>query len=223
MTTAPSDTPHPGIEAAAQACGLTVLGGFATSAEDKDLPAGTRAVALLGPDEPRFWGVFTASPEFADGAPDALDRWSRRVGAALARSLKGTALFPFDGPPWQPFIAWALRSGRCHQSPAGFLVHDRAGLWVSFRMALALPHAAGLPGPAPSPCPGCPAPCLLACPADAVKGGSYDGAACRSYLRAHPDATCHEGCRVRAACPAGAAWGRLPAQSRFHMEAFVQQ
>jgi hypothetical protein len=47
--------------------------------------------------------------EFRDGRPDPIDRWSRRVIGHMACDLGAKALFPFGGPPWHPFIAWAKR------------------------------------------------------------------------------------------------------------------
>ena len=83
---------------------------------------------------------FRASPEYRDGAPDPLDRWSERVIGGAGRGASAReALFPFGGPPWQPFTAWARRSGEAWESPVGLLVHARAGLFVSYRGALALP------------------------------------------------------------------------------------
>ena len=64
----------------------------------------------------------------------------RRAGAARSAA---TALFPFGGPPWLPFPAWARRTGRAWDSPVGLLVQRRPGLFVSYRGALALPRAAG--------------------------------------------------------------------------------
>ena len=84
-------------------------------------PDGGGSVLLLGPREPGFWPAFTASPEYADGNPDPIDRWSKRVIGALARRWQGRAVFPSDGPPYPPFIRWALASGRVWQSPAGLL------------------------------------------------------------------------------------------------------
>jgi epoxyqueuosine reductase len=67
------------------------------------------------------------SPNSPTAGPDPIDRWSRRVIGHMACDLGAKALFPFGGPPWHPFIAWAKRSGRAWESPVGFLVHDRAG------------------------------------------------------------------------------------------------
>ncbi|MEZ5714348.1 MAG: hypothetical protein R3D85_03730 [Paracoccaceae bacterium] len=67
---------------------------------------GGDTVVLLGPAEPGFWAHFTAQPEYDDGAPDPMDRWSKRAIGALARAWGGVAVFPSDGPPYPPFQAW---------------------------------------------------------------------------------------------------------------------
>jgi hypothetical protein len=210
------------LETQAATCHLWALGGFHAEAGD-DLPEGTQTVVLLAPREPGFWAHVTAEPEFADGLPDPLDRWSRRAVGRLACALSAKALFPFAGPPWRPFLSWALRTGRLHQSPVGMLVHDQAGLWVSLRGALALKQRIDLPAPAPSPCDTCAGqPCRTACPVGALGGGTYDVEACRSHLAAPEGADCtDEGCRARRACPVSARHPRTPAQSAFHMRAFT--
>jgi hypothetical protein len=45
------------------------------------------------------WPAFSASPFYADGLPDPLDRWSRAIAEELAERWGGLALFPFEGPP----------------------------------------------------------------------------------------------------------------------------
>lgn len=214
-------TPLRRIEDAARRAGLCVLGGFHPAADDR-VPDTPGTLLLLGPDEPAFWPRFKRSPEMQDGAPDPLDRWSERVVTRLAVETGTTPLFPFGGPPWHPFYAWALRTGRVHASPTRLLVHDRAGLWVSFRGALALASRIDLPPPPPSPCDTCAAkPCLSACPVDAFAGGAYDVPACKAHVAAPQGRPCRAGCRVRALCPVSAAFGRDPEQSAFHMTAFT--
>ncbi|HEX9857774.1 MAG TPA: ferredoxin, partial [Paracoccaceae bacterium] len=99
------------IEALAAAHRLAVFGGFSTE-DEATLPKGTRTLLLLGPMEPGFWPHLTAQPEWQDGRPDPVDRWSRRVIGRMACDLEAKALFPFGGPPWHPFHQWALRTGR---------------------------------------------------------------------------------------------------------------
>ncbi len=171
---------------------------------------------------PRMWPVFTAAPEYQDGARDPLDRWSKRALGALAAPRGWDVVFPSDGPPYAPFIAWAKATGRFWDSPAGMLVHDRAGLMISIRGAFVTPDAEPTQSAA-SPCISCTnQPCATACPVDALSAeNGYDVAACHAYLDTEPGRDCLErGCKARRACPISAAFGRDPAQSAFHMKSF---
>ncbi len=115
---------------------LEILGGFHCDS-DPSLPAGTKTLLLVGPKEPGFWSHLQTQPEW-DGAPDPIDRWSRRVIGTVACALGAKALFPFGGPPYHPFYQWAIKTGHIWDSPVRLLVHSRQGLMVSFRGALAL-------------------------------------------------------------------------------------
>ena len=208
------------IVAACRGCGLDIVGGFHPGAGDR-VPEGCATLLLLGPREPGFWARITASPEGA--GPDPVDRWSARVIGALAADLGARPLFPFGGPPHHPFVAWARQSGRAWDSPVGLLVHERAGLMISFRGALAFARRLPLPAaPAARPCDGCTSrPCLTACPAGALTGAGYDLPACHRFLDSPSGAVCMEGgCRVREACPLSRNHGRLAAQSAHHMRSF---
>lgn len=205
-----------GIEAAASAQQLAVMG-----VVHDDVPDGVRTLVLLGPLEPGFWSTFADSPEYKDGMPHPLDRWSHRVITGMADGLGAAPFFPFGGPPYQPFIAWAKASGRAHTSPVGLLVHDVAGLMVSYRGALGFAEHIEAPAPPPSPCDTCATrPCLMACPVDAFASGSYDVAACKADLDRPGNDCMTRGCAVRRACPVSQVYGRLEAQSSFHMRAF---
>lgn len=199
---------------------LTIMGGFQAE-DDPALPPRTRTLLLLGPAGPGFWPHLKAQPEW-DGAPDPVDRWSRRVIGRMACDLGAKALFPFGGPPWHPFFQWALRTGRSWESPVRLLVHDRAGLFASYRGALALRETVDLPPPTAKPCDTCAAkPCLTACPPRALTGAGYDVPACRAFLGTPPGDVClSQGCRVRAACPVSQAHARMPEQSAYHMRQF---
>lgn len=196
---------------------LCILGGFH---EDRD------TILMVGPDEPAgFWDHFRASPEARDQQPDALDRWSRRVLSKAATELGAGVRFPFGGPPYDPFYTWAIRTGRVHESPIKLLVHDKAGLWVSFRGALVVPATLDLPPAPPSPCDSCQAkPCLTACPAGVLDAQGYDVPGCKTFLTSAKGQKCMEfGCQARRICPVSIAWDRRPEQSAFHMEAFCPQ
>ena len=187
----------------------------------EDVPEDVQTLVLLGPDEPGFWAHFTTSPEYQDGQPDPIDRWSARVIGDLANRLTAKALFPFGGPPHQPFISWARQSGRAHVSPVGMLVHDVAGLWTSYRGALGLSEWLELPETAPNPCLSCEAqPCRTACPVGALQPEFYDVPACKADLDRPENDCMSKGCAARRACPVGQGFQRTEAQSAFHMEAF---
>lgn len=203
-----------------RAAGLDVMGGF--HPEPSDGLEGVGTLVLLGPSEPGFWEVVSAAPEFADGAPDPLDRWSARVIGGLARDLGARAFFPF-GMPRQPFIGWALRSGRAWISEVGLLIHDVAGLLVSFRGALGLPERIALAS-GTRPCDACgPKPCRTACPVGALTLAGYDIPACKAYLATPEGATgcMAAGCAVRTACPVSRGHPRHPALSAHHMRSFA--
>lgn len=203
----------------ARADQLAVLGAFHTDEEDASIGQGT--LLLLGPDEPGFWAHVTAEPEFADGAPDPLDRWSHRVIAGVAHRLGGTPFFPF-GTPVRPFITWALRSGRAWVSPAQLLVHDTAGLFVSYRGAILVPGELDLPPPPPKPCDSCAdKPCLSACPPRALTASGYDLPECHAFLDSAEGQHCMtQGCAVRRACPLARSYRRVEPQSAYHMAQF---
>lgn len=180
---------------------------------------------LLGAG-PQFWSTLTAAPEWSDGLPDPVDRWSRRVIGVMAQNMGAQVYYPFGGPPYTPFIDWALKSGRTWQSPVGALVHDTVGMLISFRGALHFDTEFDIPqGNAPSPCLNCPAPCATACPVDALSADAfYDVDACHRYLDTLPGKACMtQGCAARLACPISAGAERLAEQSAHHMLAFHPQ
>ncbi|MEO0943743.1 MAG: ferredoxin [Pseudomonadota bacterium] len=206
------------IETAANRDALSIFGTLPTTPEDSLAPG---TILLLGPHEPGFWAHVTAAPEFADNKPDPLDRWSRRVITALARTAGGTPLFPF-GQPTRPFIGWALRSGRAWSSPVGLLVHDRAGLMVSYRGAILLPGAHVQSAAQRSPCEPCETkPCLTECPVGALTSDGYDIPGCHEFLDSAAGEICMtQGCAVRVSCPVSQSYQRLAQQSAFHMRQF---
>lgn len=197
---------------------LVVLGTCPAVPSDE---IGTGTIVLLGPLEPGFWPHVTTAPEFADGRQDPLDRWSARVVTALATKLGGEPLFPF-GTPVHPFIGWALRSGRAWASPVGLLVHDTAGLMVSYRGAILLGQTLAPAPPVRSPCETCAdKPCQTSCPVDALHPAEYRLADCHGYLDTAAGTDClTKGCAARRACPISAAYGRSEAQSAYHMRQF---
>lgn len=177
---------------------------------------------LIGTDS-NWWGVFTQSSEYQNRNNNPIDRWSKRILNALAQSAGATAHYPSDGPPYAPFIAWAMATGRFWQSPTGMMVHDRAGLMISIRGALEFPSSIEAADPAKSPCDSCTdKPCITACPVNALSDAhAYDVPVCKAYLDTPGGVPCMtKGCHVRRACPVSQAFDRPEAQSAFHMQAF---
>lgn len=202
--------------------GLAVTGAFHPG-DDDGAPEGTGTLILLGYGGPALWARFAASPEKADGARHPLDRWSSRVIGALAAEFGGAALFPFGGPPYQPFIRWTYAAEPLHQSRLGMSIHPERGLWSGWRGALALPERLSLPlaSRGAHPCEGCAAPCRDACPVGAFSDAGYDAAACRAHLNGPDGAPCRRrGCLARRACPVGAEFAQSDEQATFHLEAF---
>ena len=186
------------------------------------MPAAT--IVLLGWAGGESWGFFASSAEAADGAPDPLDRWSRRTIDAIANDLDATALYPFTGPPWLPFQRWAMRAEPVTVSPLGILIHPEWGLWHSYRGALAFTERLTLPpmDAKTSPCAACAEkPCLTACPVSAFSGSGYDVPRCRAHVATAEGSRCMSGgCLARNACPVGAGHRYAHAQAAFHMQAF---
>jgi len=200
--------------------GLVILAAFHPERHLRPDPT-TRTLILIGPDGQKFWPIIQESPEFRDGKPNPLDRWTSRIVPPIAETLNARPYFPF-GQPYQPFFKWALASRQAWQSPVHLLVHESQGLLVSFRAALAFDAKLELPAkPANSPCETCIGqPCRTACPAKAMLPDRYDTATCHSFLNREPGLDCmSQGCQVRRACPIGQS-EQDPARAAFHMAAF---
>lgn len=211
------------VQQAVRSEGLSVTAAFQPGPED-GAPAEWRSLLLLGAAGPEMWAAFAGSPEHADGLPDPMDRWSKRVINALADRFQSETRFPFDGPPWPPFLKWAQRGGGVWPSRLGMLIDEERGLWTSYRGALGFRQALDLPVKAerPRPCDTCAAPCLTACPVNAFTEQGYDVDACAGHLRSEAGRSClSEGCLARRACPVGVDWSPKPQQASFHMRAFL--
>ncbi len=214
-----SGTTYDHVEQVARKAGLIVMGALHPRVtEAKQLDGGT--LMLFGAGS-AFWPTLKTSPEWQ--GDDPVDRWSLRVIGEMAKQLEAEAHFPFGGPPYAPFIDWALKSGRTFSSPVGALVHDTVGMMISFRGALHFAEEFDIPeANAPSPCLSCAAPCAQACPVGALNDQSfYNVEACHGHLSTPEGQTCMTGgCLARLACPVTARSGRDPEQSAHHMRAF---
>jgi len=207
-----------------ETCGLSIMGGFAVQPEH-GAPEGIASIAMLGMAKDG-WKIFAASEEAADGDEDPMDRWSLRVITDLAKEVGATPLFPFGGPPYQPFLRWAAATGKIWPSPLGMSIHAERGLWMSFRGALGFSQAREdlIAVNSARPCDTCTTkPCLNACPVDAFSDGYYDVPTCVSHIATPLGSDClGNGCKARHACPIGQEWAPDPPQATFHMGAYLR-
>jgi len=207
-----------------------ILGGVLNEPGFGELPAGdneinARQLILVANAGSAIWRPFVDSPEYGDPMVDPMDRWSRRIGEDIARKLGGRAIFPFEGPPYPPFLNWAGQAGQAFPSPLSLFVHREYGLWQAWRFALAMPRPLSGTVPASkelSPCVNCPQPCLDACPVDAFSSQDYRVNQCVDYLRSDEKSACREqGCAARRACPIGTTFKYEADHAQFHMAAFL--
>lgn len=214
------------LESLLSAHGMIVLGGFSPVPEDGVPPLASGeapgAVTLVGNAGPEMWDIFQ---ERQQDEPHPLNAWTRRVLAEVAAALGAEAVYPFSGPPFLPFQRWAGRTGTIFASPMTPAIHPVYGTWFGLRGALlSFAPLASNPPPAQHPCETCvEKPCLVACPVGAITPGHLAAARCLGHLESPIGADCVAmSCRSRRACPVGRDWAYPPAQSAFHMEAFIR-
>jgi ferredoxin len=212
--------------------------------QDSVLSTG-QSLVLIGNSCEGMWPAFNSSEEYLSGETDPLDRWSLRLGEQFARQYNGRAIYPFTGPPFQPFLSWAQANGDSFQSPLGLHIHRQHGLWHGYRFGLILelnePTKSKLttnpltkddltkgrfsqPKPIDHPCITCIQPCMQACPVGAFSSNGYDVVTCRTYVQQNPQVSCAQhGCAARLACPASPLGGYVAEQHQFHMAIFARQ
>ncbi len=221
--------PHADLNGALARYGLRLRGGFATDGEqDRDILAQApwaRTLILVGNVGSELWDRSGAAIAALPGA-DPLDGWTRQTIDPIARSVEGTALYPFDGPPYWPFQRWAQRAEGVRSSPIGIQIHPEYGLWHAYRAAILLRTPIDAPRAEQAhPCDSCvDRPCLTHCPVSAFSKDSYHVDRCVDHVVAtqHDPGSCSNvGCLARLACPIGAQWRYQPDHARFHMTAFV--
>lgn len=216
--------------------GLVARGGFHPEENDgvPALTSGERPATLIlaGNVGGGMWQRFSAHRPAESANNEAhhtlLDDWSRNTLNRAVDTLGGpqvcAPLFPFEGPPYLPFIRWAQKAEPVFPSPIGPLVHPDYGLWHAYRGALAFAERIELPPRAErqSPCETCEEkPCLTGCPVRAHEGNAFDLAACIGHIVSDEGAECMAGgCLARRACPVGREYLHASDQARFHMVAF---
>ncbi|HVZ72546.1 MAG TPA: hypothetical protein VHJ20_09235 [Polyangia bacterium] len=194
---------------------------------------GARGALVVGSSGRAFFDAFSRSAGARDGAPDPFDRYTRVVVVEAARAalaplgVAHALRFPFmraagddagDAPV--PFQRLGRAVGLAATSPLGLQIHPAHGAWWAYR-ALVVVDAELPPTPRLADgCAGCPAPCVDACPAGAVRlvaDGGFDIPACHARRRtAEP---CHLSCAARLACIRAPERRYSDEQLAFHMRA----
>jgi epoxyqueuosine reductase len=107
-------------------------------------------------------------------------------------------------------------AGWHHAAPFFVGVNRVWGSWFAYRAVAvadtALPVTPRMEGA--SPCDSCEAPCISACPANALDDG-YNLMACLAY-RKQEGSSCEDRCLARNACPVGAEHRYTEAQTSYH-------
>lgn len=198
--------------------GLTIIGAFEP---DPGEIGEARSVVLVGNAGSAMWHRLDPRP--SDPSCHGIDIWTRKVLEPIASDCGASVVFPFEGPPYHPFVSWAFQTGRCFKSPLGMAIHDTHGLWFALRGALLFKDELDLPAVrAESPCESCSdKPCLSACPVDAFAGGGYDHITCRAHVGKRPNDCSDAGCLARRACPVGRDFTYEPAHAAYHMKSFA--
>ena len=161
-----------------------------------------RQVLLFGHGGTALWSHVRHQ---VDRDPDPIDDYAVGVAATFmdqqAPGADYRILYPAD-VCGSPLLALGELAGWHNPSPFLLGVNATWGSWFAYR-ALVVADSY-LPTTPPmseqSPCLGCPAPCISACPAGAVNHTAFDMNACAKH-RLQSDSSCAETCLSRTACP----------------------
>ncbi len=214
--------------------GLVCFGGLKITANE--CAQGSEALIgqkglLIGNAGSAMWRVFSQSAEYADGAPDPMNRWTKRVLDVLADETGARVVYPFDEPYW-PFQRIAQKASQSRSSPLGILIHPKYGLWYAFRGLVIFDEVhefmsqinelVATSEDLNHPCATClDKPCLSACPVGAFTGEQLDVKACFTHLDSANDPDCMQsGCQARCACPIAKEHQYDGAQLHFHMKSY---
>jgi epoxyqueuosine reductase len=189
---------------------------------DRLLPGAGGAV-VVGDGGGAFFARFQAGAD--EGQDDPLDRYTARVvGEAAARALAPQDFhlaFPFARqPPWLPFQRLGQAAGLPPPGPLGVQVHPRFGPWWGYRALIVVGEPLEQESPLGAPCDGCAAPCVAACPVDALAGARLNIDRCAGHRL--DDATCAHRCASRLACIVGPEYRYPDGQQTFHMAASLR-
>lgn len=219
--------------AALAPAGLNAIGVLSAAEWDARMPApqrvgglvpGARQVVVVGSGGPALWRAFRADLELhpshlvAEAHP--LDAFVRRAVQAAGPALGGVphrwVLSAANEDIFLDFRVMGEMAGLGTRGKLGLLMHPVHGPWMGLRAACIVAGVVGAPSPAltTSPCDGCSAPCVAACPGAAFPEGRFSIRRCASF-HGSSDA-CALRCHSRRACPEGAASAYPAEEERYH-------
>ncbi len=221
-----------GLDPALGACGLNVAGALGAGVYDSLVPEPWTSAVLL-PTAQSAYVIGSGGSAFCAHAraerpdsPHPLDEVCEvRVLTAVARlreqGVESCALFYWERRgagegDFADFVAVARAAGLGARSRIGLLLHREHGPWFAIRAILLTDRPAPTTGespPAPDFCSDCAAPCVEACPAQAIGDAGIDISRCSDWR--HREAHCAERCDARLACPIGRA-SRYSSQALAH-------
>jgi hypothetical protein len=196
---------------------------------DRLLPGAGGAV-VVGDGGGAFFAGFQAHRPPADADDNPLDRYTAHtIERAATQALAPDPFliaFPFARAPgnststgWLPFQRLGQVAGLPRPGPLGVQVHPRFGPWWGYRALIVVRQPLVEEPPLAAPCDGCAAPCVRACPADALAGRHLNIDRCAGHrLQDH----CADRCASRLACVAGPEHRYPDAQLAFHMAASLR-
>lgn len=218
-----------GLDPALAAAGLNVAGWLTPSQYDALVPESWQARQLLptaavvfvigsGGDN-FYWAARKARP----GSRHPVDDYCAELVGRAADRLEAAGFATCAAFYWEQraqsgrepgefadFVALAKAAGLGAASRLGLLLHPRYGPWFAIRAVLlserpapVAPDDCATAAEPFDPCPSCSAPCIAACPGNAVAmREKFSGDRCAETR--HKLAGCAARCDARLACPEGA-------------------
>jgi hypothetical protein len=205
------------------AYGFSLRGSFFFEEGESLYEEGWRSGLLVGNLGGSFWGKFKEGRK--PYVRDSLDEWTKRVLDCVGESIGAGGVYPFEGPPYYPFLSWAQRGERLRPGPLGLLVHPRYGLWHAYRGLFLWREVKDFSEVTESvhPCDECvEKPCLSGCPVGAFRATGLDVGMCRSYLESGKGEECiNMACQARRKCVIGREYSFDREESRYHTLIFM--
>ncbi|QLQ26467.1 MAG: hypothetical protein HZT41_17985 [Dechloromonas sp.] len=166
--------------------------------------AGFRQLILLGHGGKRLWECVQAAGHTGG---DPIDDYCARVVADwFAAELPGRRYrIVHPGSTPVPLQYLGTLAGWHHPTPFMVGIDPEWGTWNAYRAVVLADtgFSPSRPVDRSNPCTGCQArPCIPACPAGAMDGGSFALATCIAY-RQRDHSRCQHTCLARIACPVG--------------------